>query len=220
MASDYTRPHWHSSALVVVDLQRAFLDDGDCSVPGTSGVLPNAATLTAAFRRADRPVVHVVRLYPPGKSDVDLVRRAAIEKGASFLAPGSRGSQVPSALLPAPMALDADALLDGQHQDVGPREWILFKPRWSAFYRTPLEGILRRGGCDTIVVAGCNLPNCPRATLIDASERDFRTVLVRDAVSQTTDERLADLSAIGVHVLTIADLAAVVPWRMGTWSTP
>ena len=31
-------------------------------------------------------------------------------------------------------------------------------------------------GVDTIVVAGCNLPNCPRATLFEASERDFRTV--------------------------------------------
>lgn len=50
----------------------------------------------------------------------------------------------------------------------------------------------------TVVVAGCNLPNCPRATLFDASERDFRTVLVTDAVSGVTVERLADLERIGV----------------------
>ncbi|WP_229123695.1 isochorismatase family protein [Enemella evansiae] len=54
---------------------------------------------------------------------------------------------------------------------------------------------------DTIVVAGCNLPNCPRATLFDATERDFRSVLVVDAVSQLSDERLTDLEAIGVRLL-------------------
>lgn len=54
---------------------------------------------------------------------------------------------------------------------------------------------------DTIVVAGCNLPSCPRATLFDATERDFRSVLVVDAVSQLSDERLTDLEAIGVRLL-------------------
>ena len=85
-------------------------------------------------------------------------------------------------------------------QSVGKREVVLFKPRWSGFYRTGLEEWLRREGCDTVVVAGCNLPNCPRATLFDASQRDFRAVLVTDAVSETTEERLADLERIGVHL--------------------
>lgn len=31
--------------------------------------------------------------------------------------------------------------------------------------------------------AGCNFPNCPRTSIYEASERDFRTVLVRDAIS-------------------------------------
>lgn len=60
----------------------------------------------------------------------------------------------------------------------------------------------------TVVVAGCNLPNCPRATLFDASERDFRTVLVADAVSQASDERMADLRGIGVHTINMTDLLA------------
>jgi nicotinamidase-related amidase len=58
------------------------------------------------------------------------------------------------------------------------------------------------------VVAGCNLPNCPRATLFEASERDFRTVIVSDAVSQASPERLADLAGIGVSVLPAATVAA------------
>lgn len=83
-------------------------------------------------------------------------------------------------------------------QKIGAYEHIMFKPRWSAFYRTSLERHLRDQNVTTVVVAGCNLPNCPRATLFDASERDYRTVLVEDATSQVTAERLRDLTLIGV----------------------
>jgi nicotinamidase-related amidase len=61
---------------------------------------------------------------------------------------------------------------------------------------------------DTVVVAGCNLPNCPRATLFDASNRDFRTVLVTDAVSQASPERLADVERIGVERRTTREVVA------------
>jgi nicotinamidase-related amidase len=200
--TDYTNPHWAAAALVVVDLQRDFLDGGASPIPGTTAVVPNVATLAAAFRHAGRPIAHVVRLYEPGGSDVDPPRRRAIEEGVRIVAPGSVGAQVPDGILPNSVRLDAAVLLARQMQFIGDREVVLFKPRWSGFYRTGLEAWLRQGGCDTVVVAGCNLPNCPRATLFDASERDFRAVLVTDAVSETTEERLADLERIGVHLYT------------------
>lgn len=61
--TDYLTPRWARSALVVIDLQRDFLDDGDAAVRGTSSVVPNVVSLVNAFRRAGRPIVHVVRLY-------------------------------------------------------------------------------------------------------------------------------------------------------------
>jgi len=61
-----------------------------------------------------------------------------------------------------------------------------------------------------VVVAGCNLPNCPRATLFDASERDLRAVLVTDTVSQSTPERLADFRLIGVNLLTAEQVVAAL----------
>ena len=203
--TDYVSPNWERSALVVVDLQGDFLDEGVAAIPGTTGVVPNVAALTRAFREAGRPIAHVVRLYEPGGSDVDLPRRDSIEAGGRVVAPGSTGSQIPATVLPAPVPLDPERLLAGQPQQLGDREVVFFKPRWSAFHRTSLEAWLRQQGCDTVVVAGCNLPNCPRATLFDASERDFRTALVSDAVSQTTEERLADLERIGVTVLELAE---------------
>lgn len=90
-------------------------------------------------------------------------------------------------------------LLKGEPQRINDQEAVFYKPRWSAFFRTPLELWLRVRGCDTVVVVGSNLPNSPRATLFDASARDFRTVLVTDAVSQVSAQRLIDLKLIGVH---------------------
>ena len=208
--TDYTAPHWDRAALVVIDLQRDFLDDGVSPVPGTSAVVPAVTRLVEAFRAAGRPVAHVVRLYEPGGSDVDLPRRAAVEGGARLVAPGSAGAQVADGVVPMGTMLDDDALLAGRLQAVGDREVVLFKPRWSAFYRTPLAEWLEQQDADTVVVAGCNLPNCPRATLFDASERDLRAVLVTDAVSRVTAERVADLEAIGVRALTTADVVAAV----------
>ena len=204
--TDYTGPEWSHSALVMIDVQLDFLDGGASPIPGTTEALGAMADAVAAFRRAGRPIVHVVRLYEPGGSDVDLPRRALVESGAKIAAPGSSGSQIPPPLLAEPTELDPAALLDGDPQILGDNEIVLFKPRWSAFHRTPLEAWLRARDVTTVVVAGCNLPNCPRASLFDASERDFRTVLVKDAVSQATDERLEDLSRIGVNLVGVDEI--------------
>lgn len=204
--TDYTAPHWDATALVVVDLQRDFLDEGMSAVPGTTAVVPNVVALVEAFRETGRPVVHVVRLYEPGGSDVDLPRRQAVEDGARIVAPGSWGAEPAEGVLPDGIRLDPGLLGAGHLQQVGDREVILFKPRWSAFHRTRLEDWLHGQNCDTVLVAGCNLPNCPRATLFDASERDFRAVLVTDAVSQTSEERTADLERLGVRLHSTAEV--------------
>lgn len=204
---DYTSPHWDRSALILIDVQNDFVD-GASPIPGTAELIPAMAQLLSAFRAAGRPVVHVVRLYVPGGGDVDPVRRAAVEGGARIAAPGTIGADVPSALLTD--RLDAELLRTGRPQSVGDEEVVLFKPRWSAFHRTTLDEHLRERGVDTVVVAGCNLPNCPRATLFDASERDYRAVVVADATSQATDQRLDDLRLIGVEVASTAQVAAAL----------
>jgi nicotinamidase-related amidase len=200
-------PHWDRSALLTIDLQRDFLSDGAFAVPGTSEVLPAVSRVVAAFRRASRPVVHVVRLYLPDGSNADLSRRARIRAGASIVRPGTAGARPADGLLATPAELDAEALLRGGLQDVGPGEHVLFKPRWNAFFGTPLDGWLRARGVDTVVVAGCNYPNCPRATLYGASERDYRALAVSDATSGWTAAAEAELGAIGVHAASSAEVA-------------
>lgn len=206
--SHYTDPHWASAALIVIDLQRDTLDGAPLEIPGTTDVVPQVTTLVRSFRAVGRPIAHIVRLYRPGDSDVDLPRRQMVEEGARLLAPDTNGARLAEGVLHDGIDLDSELLLSGAPQPVGPEEVIFYKPRWSAFHRTSLESWLRSHDCDTVVVAGCNLPNCPRATLFDASERDLRAVLVTDAVSQATEERLADIELIGVRLLSTATVIA------------
>jgi len=84
----------------------------------------------------------------------------------------------------------------------------MYKPRWGAIYRTPLEEHLRGLGVSTVVFSGCNFPNCPRASIVEASERDFRVVLVSDAVSGLDERGQVDMRNIGVSIVTTTELLA------------
>ena len=72
--------------------------------------------------------------------------------------------------------------------------------------QTPLEDHLKHLGITTTVFAGCNFPNCPRASIYEASERDFRVVLVSDAVSGLYDRGELEMRNIGASVLTTEEL--------------
>ncbi|OBG99691.1 cysteine hydrolase [Mycobacterium sp. E2699] len=205
----YTRPRAATAALILIDVQLDFIDvPGDHApmpVAGTRAAIPAMARLAAAFRRRGLPIVHVVRLYLPDGSNVDLARRQSIERGARIAAPGSAGSQIAAELLPKSVDLEHELLLAGGFQRVGPAEHVMYKPRWGAFYGTSLEQHLRESGSDTVVFAGCNFPNCPRTSIYEASERDFRIVLVSDAISGLYDRGVAECRAIGVDVLNTSE---------------
>jgi nicotinamidase-related amidase len=205
-ASDrYTLPRASSAALVLIDVQRDFLDlPGDRApmpVAGTCAAIPAMAALANSFRELRLPIVHVIRLYRPDGSNADLVRRQSIERGARIAVPGSAGSQIAAELLPNVVELDHELLLAGGLQQLGPAEHVMYKPRWGAFFNTGLDQHLRETGTTTLVFAGCNFPNCPRTSIYEASERDFRIVLVCDAISGLYDRGIDECRAIGVEVL-------------------
>jgi nicotinamidase-related amidase len=210
MIDPYTQPRSGSAALVLIDVQRDFYaDDAPLPIEGTKTAIPAMARLTTEFRDRALPIVHVVRLYRADGSNADLVRKQAIEKGARYAVPGSVGSQIAEELLPNPVELDHELLLSGELQQVGPREHVIYKPRWGAFYQTKLEQHIRDTGSDTLVFAGCNFPNCPRTSIYEASERDFRIVLVSDALSGLDDRGVKESRAMGVDV---RDLSATLDW--------
>jgi nicotinamidase-related amidase len=207
VSDPYTSPDFTSAALITIDTQRDVLDGGPLEIPGTSDVLDAMRTLVEAFRAAGRPIVHIVRLYRPDGANVDPCRRLSVERGARVLPPGAPGSQLAPPLLPAPeLTLEHELLLGGGVQPLGPSESVIYKPRWGAFYETPLEEHLREQGVTTLVFSGCNFPNCPRTSIYEASERDFRVVLARDAVSGLYERGERELAGIGVHLASAAEV--------------
>lgn len=207
----YTEAQWDRAALMIIDMQCDFLDDQSFEIPGTSAVLPQIRTLAEAFRTAARPIIHLVRIYKPDGSNADLCRRGLIEGGAQLVLGDTDGSQIAPGLLPQPgVRLDTELLLDGGVQLIGPHEVVIYKPRWGAFYHTPLDSFLRDRDVSTLVFCGCNYPNCPRTSTFEASERDFRTVLVDDAVSGFYERGRKELAGIGVTLLPAQDVAGFV----------
>lgn len=214
----YTRPNAASAALILIDVQYDFYaPDSATEIAGTAERIPAMAQLAGAFRALGLPIVHVVRLYRADGADVDAVRRHAVEQAPGPVAPGSPGSRIAPELLCAPVDLDHDALLAGHPQQLGPAEHVLYKPRWGAFYRTALESHLRAHGVDTLVFAGCNFPNCPRTSIYQGSERDFRLLLVPEAMSRLYSRGLDECRGIGVH---IAELDALTTWLRANVAAP
>ncbi len=216
MSDPYTTLDFSSAALITIDTQRDVLDGGPLEIAGTSAALDPMRALVTAFRGASRPIVHVVRLYEPDGSNVDLCRRQSVEDGTRMLATGTPGSQLAAPLLPAPdLTLDHELLLAGKVQALGPKEAAIYKPRWGAFYGTPLEDHLREQGVTTLVFCGCNFPNCPRTSIYEASERDFRIVLARDAISGLYERGEQELTNIGVHLMSAMDVAGALAAASG-----
>jgi nicotinamidase-related amidase len=212
----YTEPHRESAALLTIDVQRDFsLPGASLEIPGTMDAVPNIRRLLDAFRADGEPIVHVVRLYQEDGSNVDPVRRAAVEAGQRMAAPDTEGAELLDEVKPdSALRLDAKALLEGRFQHLDDNEFVMYKPRWGAFYGTSLEAFLRERGIDTIVLTGCNFPNCPRTTIYEASERDFRIVAVVDAISGAYDRGIQELRNIGVLALATDECLA---WFAGEY---
>ncbi len=208
---DYTRPRKDKAALVTVAAQRDCMQPGSpVGRSGTGRVLAAMKRLVAGFRARSAPIVHAVRLYRPDGSNVDACRRRAVEEGLRVLMPGSMGAELVDEVRPDPaIRLDGAHLMSGGLQELGPSEWALYRPRWGAFHKTCLEDRLNELGVDTVFICGCNFATAVRATIYEATARDFRVVVVPDAVSGASEQDFAELGRIGVYLM---DLDSCIAW--------
>lgn len=205
--SQYTCPQLEHAVLITIDVQADVLDGRPLEIAGSSAALPAICRLAQAFRERARPIVHLVRLYLPDGSNVDLCRREAVINGWPALAPGSAGAELAPGLAPeGHELLDTELLMRGELQTIGEAEAVIYKPRWGAFYDTPLHDHLTELGATTLVFAGFNFPNCPRTSMYEASERDFRVALASDAISGLYDRGREELQNIGVGVMRADEL--------------
>lgn len=165
------------TALVVIDMQRDFLEPGgfgealgnDVTLL-RSAIAPCAAVLAAA-RSAGMLVVHTREGHRPDMTDAP---PAKVARGAPSRRIGD----------PGPMGR---ILIRGEpgHGIVaelapGPGEPVLDKPGKGAFYQTDLELMLRNRGVDTLMVAGVTTEVCVHTTVREANDRGFRCIVLAD----------------------------------------
>jgi len=206
----YIEPNFSSSAVIIIDTQCDTLDGQPLEIPGTSAALPGIRSVLDAYREKGMPIAHIVRIYKRDGSNVDLCRRDAVENGAEILLEGSEGCELATEMFANSVKLDTGLLLSGKIQKISDNEVVIYKPRWGAFYRTPLESFLDTLNVDTLVFLGCNFPNCPRTSIYEASERDFKVVLIEDAVSGLYPKGKEEMLNIGVRVMKAEDLIKAI----------
>ena len=186
------------SALLVIDLERGFLDQSSpLCICQAAATLPACGRAIAYARGAGIPVFFVTRAYRANGSDVELTRYRGWRDGGAPLAPGSTG---PGSVETPP--------------EVTPRpgDYTIVKPRFSAFLQTELDLILRRLGVHTLYLAGTTTPNCIRTTCYDGISLDYNVAVLTDCCSSNTDDiqqsNLRDMANIGAFLLTSDDFLA------------
>ena len=179
-----------ASALLVVDMQKFFLDPASPTfTPGGPAILPSVKRLVAAFRRAGRPVVFTRHVHHPAGLDGGIMDWWWEGKCLE----GSEESEVHPALA----------------QAAG--EKVVFKHRYSAFYNTDLETVLRCLKVEDLVVAGVMTNLCCESTDRDAYFRDFRVFFPADGTGSVSEEmHLASMLnlAFGFAYVTTAEALA------------
>jgi nicotinamidase-related amidase len=165
------------TALVIIDMQRDFLEPGgfgetlgnDVSLLAAA-VGPCKAMLAAA-RAADLLVIHTREGHLPDLSDAP---RAKIERGAPSLRIGDRGP-MGRILVRGEAGHD---IVDTLYPAAG--EIVIDKPGKGAFYNTDLGSLLHRHAVENLLVCGVTTEVCVNTTVREANDRGFRCVVLAD----------------------------------------
>jgi ureidoacrylate peracid hydrolase len=170
----YDRLDPERSALVVIDMQNAFVAPGaPAEVPAARGIVPAINRLAAELRRRGVPVIWVLHRNAPDGSDWDgfFGRFVSDEKRAATAKLLSRDVLYP--------ALESDA-----------RDIRVTKNRYSALIAgdSPLKKVLDEKRIDTLLIAGTKTNVCCECTARDAMMLDYKVVMLSDCTAALSDE--------------------------------
>ncbi len=165
-----------NTALLVVDLQNAYLDGPD-GITTAREIVPNVNRLAAAVRTIGGTVIWIKNTLvglsaPVWKTYPRLKTEEFVRRMRELLTEGSAGHELWHELATEPM--------DIVHQ----------KYRYSAFTgdQHDLEPVLRARGIDTVVICGTVTNVCCESTARDAMMKNLDVVMVSDGNAARTDE--------------------------------
>ncbi|HEX4793395.1 MAG TPA: cysteine hydrolase [Humisphaera sp.] len=173
---DFTAPP-KGLALVVIDMQRDFLEKGGFGdalgndVTRLQAIVPAVKEAIAAFRKFGLPVIHTREGHRPDLSDCP---PAKLSRGKAKLRIGDPGPMGRILILgePGNQIIPELAPIDG--------EIVLDKPGKGAFCATNFEEILKEKGVTHLAFAGVTTEVCVQTTMREANDRGYVCVLLED----------------------------------------
>jgi ureidoacrylate peracid hydrolase len=203
------------TAMIVVDMQNDFVAVGaPMETPAARAMVPDLARTLKFCRDVGIRIIYTTHAHRGDGSDMglfdDLWPPIASRAG---LVDGTPGIEI--------------------YPDVAPTtgEHVIKKHRYSGFFGTDLDIILREWGIDTVIISGTTTENCCHATARDAMFRNYRVVFLSDATAtfdypdvgygampaaEVHAATLAILSVSTAHVMTVAELMQRVPGHQQT----
>jgi nicotinamidase-related amidase len=200
-----------ATALLVIDMQRDFLESGGFGAALGNDVrqlqralAPTQAVLAAA-RAGGLLVLHTREGHRPDLADAP---PSKIVRGTAAMRIGDRG----------PMGR---ILVRGEpgHDIVPelapePGEPVIDKPGKGAFYATDLEAMLRHRGIRTLIVCGVTTEICVQSTVREANDRGYECVVLADCTAsyfpEFHDTALRMIAAQGGVLGWVSDSARVI----------
>ncbi len=185
------------NAFIVIDMQKDFNLEGapfrvDCGLQA----IPYIEQALEATRKTNIPVFHVFRYYRADGSDCEITRYDGFKAKGGGCVTATPGAEIMDTLKP----------IAGEYQIV--------KQRWSAFFNTELDLILRRLQVKQVILTGVQTPNCVRGTAWDANSLDYEIVVLTDATNAATPEvhnaNLFDMKNIGCKLMTTAEYVEIL----------
>jgi biuret amidohydrolase len=195
------------TALIVIDMQRDFIEDGGFGaslgndVRPLQAIVPTVARLIDGARVAGLPVIHTRECHLPDLSDCPPAKLLRGKPSARIGDPGPMGriliaGEPGAEIVPALTALPGETVID--------------KPGKGAFHATPLMDVLTARGITTLLFAGVTTEVCVQTTMREANDRGFDCLLVEDATESYFPEfKAATLAMIRAQ-------GAIVGWTATT----
>jgi biuret amidohydrolase len=191
------------TALVVIDMQRDFIEPGGFGaalgndVSRLSAIIPTVAKLLSLFRDRGWPVIHTREAHKPDLSDCP---PAKIARGSASLRIGEIGAM-------------GRLLVRGEagNQIVGPLaplegELVIDKPGKGMFWSTGLHETLQDQGMTHLVFAGVTTEVCVQTSMREANDRGYECLLISDA----TESYFAEFKAATLAMITAQ--GGIVGW--------
>lgn len=178
-------------ALIIIDMQNGFIEkESPLCIAGAKATVPNCAAVIKNARNQGIPVIFVNRIYREDGSDVEKTRKSKWEHGGKPLTMSSKGA----------LSIENPPEFEKQSGD-----YEVIKQRFSAFFQTELDMLLRRLGVKTIYLMGTTTPNCIRTTCYDGLSLDYDVVVIEDCCSSNTAEiqaaNIVDMENIGAKII-------------------